>query len=62
MEERLDDAIYILRNHAEGQFTREFHGPMATPVGVPGYPAGSVPSSLSGNTSSTVDSVVSMLL
>ena len=59
MEERLDDAIYVLRNHAEGQFPREY-GQMTAPVGVPGYPAGSVPSSLSGNTSSTVDSVVSV--
>ncbi|XP_028402702.1 transcription factor 12-like isoform X2 [Dendronephthya gigantea] len=57
MEERLDDAIYVLRNHAEGQFPREFHGPMGAPVGVPGYPAGSVPSSLSGNTSSAADTV-----
>ena len=59
MEERLDDAIYVLRNHAEGQFPREYHGAMGAPVGVPGYPAGSVPSSLSGNASSAVDSVVS---
>lgn len=59
MEERLDDAIYVLRNHAEGQFPREFHAAMGTPVGgVPGYPAGSVPSSLSGNTASVTDSVV----
>jgi hypothetical protein len=59
MEERLDDAIYVLRNHAEGQFPREFHAQMGAPVGVPGYPAGSVPSSLTGNASSVVDSVVS---
>lgn len=59
MEERLDDAIYVLRNHAEGQFPREFHGPMGAPVGVPGYPGGSVTSSMSGNTPSGVDSVVS---
>ncbi|CAB4033097.1 transcription factor 12-like isoform X3, partial [Paramuricea clavata] len=57
MEERLDDAIYVLRNHAEGQFPREFHAQMGAPVGVPGYPAGSVPSSLTGNASSVVDSV-----
>lgn len=59
MEERLDDAIYVLRNHAEGQFPREYHSAMGAPVGVPGYPAGSVPSSLSGNASSAVDTVVS---
>ena len=58
MEERLDDAIYVLRNHAEGQFPREFHGSMGAPVGMPGYPAGSVPSSLSVNTSTSADSAV----
>ena len=62
MEERLDDAIYVLRNHAEGQFPREFHGPMGAPVGVPGYPAGSVPSSLSGNTTSAADTAVGAIL
>lgn len=59
MEERLDDAIYVLRNHAEGQFPRDFHGPMGAPMGVPGYPGGAAPSSLPGTASSAVESVVS---
>lgn len=59
MEERLDDAIYVLRNHAEGQFPRDFHGQMGGAVGVPGYSAGAVPSSLPGNASSSVESAVS---
>ena len=59
MEERLDDAIYVLRNHAEGQFPRDFHAQMGGAVGVPGYSAGAVPSSLPGNATSSVESAVS---
>lgn len=41
MEERLDDAIHVLRNHAEGQLP--IPGMPGHPAAPPGHPAGPHP-------------------